>query len=79
MLTMMYFSPTRTTKKIVSAIGKTFFEKMLCKTNIVDLTPLVARMRTYSFCEEDVVIFGAPVSGQVFNAGANAAIYISLA
>lgn len=61
MLTMMYFSPTRTTKKIVSAIGKTFFEKMLCKTNIVDLTPLVARMRTYSFCEEDVVIFGAPV------------------
>ena len=62
-LTLMYFSPTGTTKKIVAAVGKKFFENMLSKTQIVDLTPLAARLRSYAFGEEDVVIFGAPVYG----------------
>ena len=62
-LTLMYFSPTHTTKKIVGAVGKVFFEKLLCETRIADLTPLAARMRTYAFREEDVLIFGAPVYG----------------
>ncbi len=62
-LTLLYFSPTRTTKKIVAAVGKVFFERMLCETKLIDLTPLAARMRSYSFSEEDVVVFGAPVYG----------------
>lgn len=62
-LTLMYFSPTHTTRKIVAAIGKKFFENMLSKTQIIDLTPLAARLRAYTFGEEDVVVFGAPVYG----------------
>ena len=62
-LTMMYFSPTHTTKKTVSAVGKIFFEKLLCETRIVDLTSLAARTREYAFDEEDVLIFGVPVYG----------------
>lgn len=62
-LTLMYFSPTRTTKKLVSAVGKVFFERLLCETRIADITPLAARMREYTFGEDDVLIFGAPVYG----------------
>ena len=59
----MYFSPTHTTKKIVSAVGKVFFEKLLCETAVADITPLAARMRDYTFGEEDILVFGAPVYG----------------
>lgn len=62
-LTLLYFSPTHTTKKIVSAVGKVLFEKFLCHTEIVDLTPAAAREREYAFGEEDIVVFGAPVYG----------------
>ena len=62
-LTLMYFSPTHTTKKTVSAVGKIFFEKMLCETRVADLTSLVGRMREYSFDAEDVLIVGVPVYG----------------
>ena len=62
-LSLVFFSPTHTTKKIVSAVGKVFFEKLLCETRIVDLTPLAARHRAYEFTADDVVIFGAPVWG----------------
>lgn len=62
-LNLVYFSPTNTTKKIISAIGKVFFEKTLSSTKIIDLTSLAARVREYDFSEEDVVIFGAPVYG----------------
>ena len=41
-LTLLYFSPTHTTKKIVSAVGKVLFEKFLCRTEVVDLTPALA-------------------------------------
>lgn len=62
-LTLMYFSPTHTTKKIVSAIGKTFFEKMLCEVRIADLTFLAKRMHEYSFTQKDVLVIGVPVYG----------------
>ncbi len=62
-LTLMYFSPTHTTKKIVSAVGKVLFEKFLCHTEVVDLTLALAREREYRFGEEDIVVFGAPVYG----------------
>ena len=61
-LTLLYFSPTHTTRKIVSAVGKVFFEKMLCETRIADVTSLAARQRAYPFGQDDVLIFGAPVS-----------------
>lgn len=62
-LTLLYFSPTHTTRKIVSAVGKVFFEKMLCETRIADVTSLAARQRAYPFGQDDVLIFGAPVYG----------------
>lgn len=62
-LTLMYFSPTHTTKKVVGAVGKVLFEKFLCHTEVVDLTPALAREREYVFGEDDVVVFGAPVYG----------------
>lgn len=62
-LTLMYFSPTHTTKKVVSAVGKVFFEKLLCETRFADITSLAARMREYAFGKDDVLIFGAPVYG----------------
>ena len=62
-LTLLFFSPTHTTKKIVSAVGKVFFEKLLCETKIVDLTKLSARQKRYEFGKDDIVVFGAPVYG----------------
>lgn len=62
-LTLMYFSPTHTTKKVVGAVGKVLFEKFLCHTEVVDLTPALAREREYVFGEDDIVVFGAPVYG----------------
>ena len=55
-LTLMYFSPTHTTKKVVGAVGKVLFEKFLCHTEVVDLTPALAREREYVFGEDDVVV-----------------------
>ena len=60
-LTLLYFSPTHTTKKIVGAVGKVLFEKFLCRTEIVDLTVPEAREQEYSFEKDDIVVFGAPV------------------
>ena len=54
---------THTTKKVVGAVGKVLFEKFLCHTEVVDLTPALAREREYVFGEDDVVVFGAPVYG----------------
>ena len=62
-LFLMYFSPTHTTKKLVSAVGKIFFERMLAETKIVDLTHPLERLQNYIFAKDDIVIFGAPVYG----------------
>lgn len=62
-LYLMYFSPTHTTKKVVAAVGKVFFERLLCQTQLVDLTHLAARSRSFTIEQEDIVIFGAPVYG----------------
>ena len=62
-LYLVYFSPTHTTKKIVAAVGKVFFERLLCRAQLVDLTNIAARSRAYAFEEDDVVVFGAPVYG----------------
>ena len=62
-LILMYFSPTNTTKKIVSAVGKIFFERLLSETAIIDLTRISARLKEYVFTEEDILVFGAPVYG----------------
>ena len=62
-LYLVYFSPTHTTKKIVATVGKVFFERLLCRAQLVDLTNIAARSRSYAFAEDDVVVFGAPVYG----------------
>ena len=62
-LYLVYFSPTHTTKKIVATVGKVFFERLLCRAQLVDLTNIAARSHAYAFEEDDVVVFGAPVYG----------------
>ena len=62
-LYLVYFSPAHTTKKIVATVGKVFFERLLCRAQLIDLTNIAARSRAYAFEEDDVVVFGAPVYG----------------
>lgn len=66
----MYFSPTDTTKKVVSQIAKKISENTHGEINInnIDFTLPGARKAPMSFTEEDVVIIGVPVyAGRVPN------------
>ena len=66
----MYFSPTDTTKKVVSGILKEISEKIDREIiiNDIDFTLPGARIKPVSFLEEDVVILGVPVyAGRVPN------------
>ncbi len=69
-LNSMYFSPTGTTKKIVSGIIKKFSENIDkdITINNIDFTLPAVRKETISFTEEDIVIIGVPVyAGRVPN------------
>ncbi|GAB6180429.1 EFR1 family ferrodoxin [Desulfotomaculum defluvii] len=66
----MFFSPTRTTSKIVSGIAKKISENIPEKTTInsIDFTLPGARKEQCSFSEKDIVIIGVPVyAGRVPN------------
>lgn len=66
----MYFSPTDTTKKVVSGIAKKFSDNIDRKITInnIDFTLPEVRKEPVSFTEEDVVIIGVPVyAGRVPN------------
>ena len=66
----MYFSPTGTTKKIVSGIAKNISENIDRKITInnIDFTLPGVRKEIISFTGEDVVIIGVPVyAGRVPN------------
>ncbi|MHB8157996.1 MAG: EFR1 family ferrodoxin [Desulfocucumaceae bacterium] len=65
----MYFSPTGTTKKIVSEIAKKIPDNIDGQLTIdIDFTLMAVRKETLSFTGEDVVIIGVPVyAGRVPN------------
>ncbi|MDR3585128.1 MAG: EFR1 family ferrodoxin [Desulfosporosinus sp.] len=71
----LYFSPTNTTKKIVSGIAKkisdTINDKITVNTiavNTIDFTLPGVRIKAMSFSVQDVVIIGVPVyAGRVPN------------
>lgn len=59
----VYFSPTHTTKKIVSALAKQMGEAFGCGIEEIDLTLPSGRNRELVFGSEDIVILGLPVYG----------------
>jgi Dissimilatory sulfite reductase (desulfoviridin), alpha and beta subunits len=64
----MYFSPTGTTKKIVTQIANDVGAYMGVKINTLDFTPPMVRNEGQSFLQNDIVIFGVPVyAGRVPN------------
>ena len=64
----MYFSPTGTTKKIVTHIAKELAHGIEAELSTLDFTPPMVRNEGYSFSENDIVIFGVPVyAGRVPN------------
>jgi len=69
-ISAMYFSPTGTTRKVVSEIAKKISESMdKTKTsNEIDFTLPETRKEPVAFSDEDVVILGVPVyAGRVPN------------
>lgn len=71
----MYFSGTKTTKKVVEHIADRLYIDMkaavggeVTKAEDIDFTPPQARLAAYSFGEDDIVVFGVPViAGRVPN------------
>nr|WP_312578516.1 EFR1 family ferrodoxin [Sedimentibacter sp.] len=66
----MYFSPTGTTKKIVTGISEKIFDNsdLTNKINYIDFTPLENRCDKLLFNESDLLIIGVPVyAGRVPN------------
>lgn len=59
----VYFSPTRTTQKIVGAVAETLAGRTGKETKEIDLTLPGGRGVANSFGADDVLIFGFPVYG----------------
>lgn len=58
-ISLIYFSATGVTSKIVNEIGKSISKTV----NVIDITLPASRHTTYSFNNNDVVIVGIPVYG----------------
>ena len=64
----MYFSPTGTTKKAVTAVAAGCAKRLALPWKTIDFTLPLAREGSYDFTENDLVIFGVPVyAGRVPN------------
>lgn len=71
----MYFSGTKTTRKVVERIADRLYEDLknsglanVMRADSIDFTPPAAREVSYAFNAEDVVVFGTPViAGRVPN------------
>ncbi|MBR4975226.1 MAG: EFR1 family ferrodoxin [Bacteroidales bacterium] len=57
----LYFSPTRTTKRVVCAIAAETAKILGLPFSEIDITTPAQREKAISFTENDLVIFGAPV------------------
>lgn len=68
-ISLMYFSPTGTTKKIVRVFGQALADKMgITEIKEIDFTLKKERDKTYSFTDKDLVLLGVPVyAGRVPN------------
>lgn len=65
-VTALYFSPTYTTRKVVTAIAKTISENIAANAsqanyNEINITTPVQRRETPGFSNKDIVVFGVPV------------------
>ena len=60
-VTALYFSPTLTTKKVVTTIARGIAERLHISYSEVDITTLAQREGKLVFDEGDLVVFGAPV------------------
>ena len=68
----MFFSGTGTTEKIVRLVAEEMATAMpasaFAKADDIDFTPPEARKKTYTFGEDDILVFGTPViAGRVPN------------
>lgn len=65
----MYFSPTGTTRKVVTRLAsQTAMRLSAPLIREIDFTPKKARQEPYGFCPEDLLILGVPVyAGRVPN------------
>ena len=64
----VYFSPTDTTKKVVSTISETLGNKLLLPVEVFDFTLPKGREKPLKFNENDIVVIGTPVyAGRVPN------------
>lgn len=68
-ISLMYFSPTGTTKKITRAFGKALAGKMgIAEIEEIDFTLKKNREIAYSYSDKDLVVLGVPVyAGRVPN------------
>lgn len=68
-INVMYFSPTRTTKKVTTTFGEALADQMgLGEIEKIDFTPKANRQKAYSFTQKDLVVLGVPVyAGRVPN------------
>ncbi|MDX9888955.1 MAG: 4Fe-4S binding protein [Anaerovoracaceae bacterium] len=68
-LSLMYFSPTGTTKKTVKSFGRALADKIgVAEIEELDFTLKKNRKKTYSFSDNDLVVLGVPVyAGRVPN------------
>lgn len=67
-ISAMYFSPTGTTKKVVTAIMCCIGEVLHIPTEVFDFTPKAERDRLKAFTVDDIVVFGMPViAGRIPN------------
>ncbi|MDR1832865.1 MAG: ferredoxin [Fusobacteriaceae bacterium] len=57
----MYFSPTRTTQRVIAALTPVIGEGLGLAREDIDLTRPAAREKAYAFGKEDLLIFGFPV------------------
>lgn len=64
----VYFSPTGTTKKVVSAMAEALGAELGCTVQHRDFTVVQNRQEPMSFAPDDLVVFGVPVyAGRVPN------------
>lgn len=57
----LYFSPTLTTRRVVTAIAKRVAEQLEVSYSEVDITTPAQREAQLAFSDGDMVVFGAPV------------------
>lgn len=57
----LYFSPTLTTRKVVSAIASSLAAELSLETEGHDVTTPASRTARLSFDKDDIVVFGCPV------------------